>query len=96
MRTHTQKMRAQGLAMFSNNLSSTVLSSDDLEEIDRFHTAWCEENGVDKTDAEALDVASSLIDWYASDEKYRSRAKLDHAPALPESERIKSLLMQIT
>ena len=48
------------------------------------------------TDAEALDVASSLIDWYASDEKYRSRAKLDHAPALPESERIKSLLMQIT
>jgi len=47
--------------MFSNNLSSTVLSSDDLEEIDRFHTAWCEENGVDKTDAEALDVASSLM-----------------------------------
>jgi len=82
--------------MISTMVSSTVLSSDDLEEIDRFHTAWCEENGVDKTDAEALDVASSLIDWYASDTKYRTRAKLDHEPALPESERIKSLLMQIT
>ncbi|MGF9562050.1 hypothetical protein [Neorhizobium sp. JUb45] len=82
--------------MLSNRVSSTVLSSDDLEEIDRFHTAWCEENGVDKTDAEALDVASGLIDWYASDTKYRSRTKLDQAPALPESERIKSLLMRIT
>ncbi len=82
--------------MFSTAVSTTVLSSEDLEEIDRFHTAWCEENGVDKNDAEALDVASGLIDWYASDTKYRDRAKLDHAPELPESERIKSLLLQIT
>lgn len=82
--------------MLSNSVSSTVLSSDDLEEIDRFHTAWCEENGVDKDDAEALDVASGLIDWYASDTKYRARTKLDHEPALPESEQIKSLLMRIT
>ena len=82
--------------MVSITVLPTVLSSDDLEEIDRFHTAWCEENGVDKNDAEALDVASGLIDWYASDTKYRTRAKLDQAPSLPESERIKSLLMQIT
>ena len=82
--------------MVSITVLPTVLSSEDLEEIDRFHTAWCEENGVEKTDAKALDVASGLIDWYASDTKYRARAKLDHAPALPESEQIKSLLMKIT
>lgn len=82
--------------MISNMGSTTVLSSDDLEEIDRFHTAWCEENGVDKTDAAALDVASGLIDWYVSDAKYRARTKLDHAPELPESEKIKFLLMQMT
>ncbi|MGE7369172.1 hypothetical protein ACQKKX_08880 [Neorhizobium sp. NPDC001467] len=92
----TKCISAPGPTMFSSSVSTTVLSSEDLEEINRFHTAWCEENGVDKADAKALDVASSLIEWYASDTKYRSRAKLEHEPALPESDRIRSLLMQIT
>ncbi|KAA3515347.1 hypothetical protein [Agrobacterium rosae] len=73
----------------------TPLSSDDLEEIDRFHTAWCEENGVDKTDVKAVEIASALISWYSTSPAYRMRAKLDHPPVLPDSEHIEKLLHQL-
>jgi hypothetical protein len=82
--------------MIFSSTSSKVLSSDDLEEIDRFHSAWCEENGVAKSDARALEVASALIDWYSADTRYRSSSKLDQAPALPVSEELKALLLQMT
>ncbi|MGF9692833.1 hypothetical protein AAIH46_08445 [Rhizobium sp. 0TCS1.26] len=80
--------------MIFSSTSSKVLSSEDLEEIERFHSAWCEENGVEKSDERALEVASALIDWYSADTRYRSSS--NQAPALPVSEKIKALLLQIT
>jgi hypothetical protein len=79
----------------SSSRSATPLSSHDLEEIDRFHIAWCEENGVERTDIRAIEVASALLDWYSRDPTYRMRAKLDHPPALPQSAPIETLLHQL-
>ncbi|WP_284778191.1 hypothetical protein [Agrobacterium sp. lyk4-40-TYG-31] len=79
----------------SPNAALPVLSSDDLEEIDRFHTAWCEENNIEKTDDRATEVASALIDWYSTSPSYRQRTKLDHPPELPVSETIETLLERL-
>jgi hypothetical protein len=73
----------------------SVLSSDDLEEINRFHTAWCEENNVEKMDPRAVEVASALIDWYSSSPAYRLRTKLDHPPDVPNSQQIEILLERL-
>lgn len=83
--------------MDNNTLSSSVhpLSSDDLEEIDRFLVAWCEENNVEKTSSRALEVASALIDWYSSNFNYKRSAKLDSPPVSPASEKIDGLLLKL-
>lgn len=78
-----------------SSYSAIPLSSDDLEEIDRFLDAWCEENGVDKNDGRAQEVASALIDWYSTSPSYRQKSKLEHAPHLPASDRISALLDQL-
>ena len=80
--------------MDQNSLTqpSNPLSSDDLAEIDRFHTAWCYENKVAKTDVRAIEVASALIDWYSTDPPYRLQAKFDNPPILPQSKEIESLM----
>lgn len=77
------------------NASLPLLSSHDLHEIDRFHTAWCEENHVSKTDERAVEVASALIDWYVKSPSYRQRAKLDHPPDVPVSQEIETLLQDL-
>jgi hypothetical protein len=81
--------------MDCSTLSLSVLSSDDLEEIDRFHTAWCEENHVEKIDPRAVEVATALIDWYSSSPSYRLRTKLDHPPDVPNSQQIDILLERL-
>ncbi len=80
---------------YPSNATLPVLSSDDLEEIDRFHTAWCEENNIGKTDERAAEVASALIDWYSTSPSYRQRTKLDHPPELPISQTIETLLERL-
>ncbi len=74
--------------------SNTIvpLSSDDLEEIDRFLNAWCEENGVRRTDERAAQVASALIDWYMTSPSYRQKIKLSDTPDMPPSDNIEALL----
>jgi len=79
----------------ASSYSTVPLSSDDLEEVNRFLNAWCEENGVDKSDGRAQEVASALIDWYATSPSYRQKSKLEHAPHLPESDKISALLDQL-
>jgi len=56
-------MRGATMNTQSPSYSTVPLSSDDLEEVNRFLNAWCEENGVDKTDGRAQEVASALIEW---------------------------------
>jgi len=72
------------------------LSPDDLEVLDKFLEAWCEENGVDRTDSAAQDVASSLIAWYQEDQKYRSRVQLKSPDEMPIAPDILALLKQIS
>ena len=78
-----------------DNAPLPLLSSQDLEEIDRFHTAWCEENNVSKTDERAVEVASALIDWYVKSPSYRQRAKLDNPPDVPVSQEIEALMKDL-
>jgi len=88
-------MRGATMNTQSPSYSTVPLSSDDLEEVNRFLNAWCEENGVDKTDGRAQEVASALIEWYATSPSYRHKSKLEHAPHLPESDKISALLDQL-
>ena len=79
----------------SSSYSTVPLSSEDLEEIDRFLKAWCEENGVDRNNERAQEVASALIDWYSTSPSYRQKSKLEHAPQVPESDHIAGLLSRL-
>ena len=72
-----------------------ALSPDDLELLEKFLLAWCEENGVDRSDEAAVDIASSLIDWFRLDSKARSRIQLSQRDDLPASPEIELLLRQI-
>lgn len=76
--------------------SKAPLSPDDLEVLDKFLDAWCEENGVARTDAAAKDVASSLIAWYQEDPKYRSRIQLEKSEDMPIAPDILALLKQMS
>jgi len=72
------------------------LSPTDLEILEKFLDAWCQENGVDRADATAEEIASSLIAWYQADAK---RWSLEHfgetaEPAIPPE--IEELLRKIT
>jgi hypothetical protein len=80
----------------SETPSKAPLSPDDLEVLEKFLDAWCEENGVDRSDAAAKDIASALIAWYQEDPKYRSRIQLEKSDELPVSREIEILLRKIT
>ncbi|WP_105428329.1 MULTISPECIES: hypothetical protein [Neorhizobium] len=76
--------------------SKTPLSPDDLEVLEEFLKAWCEENGADRSDEAAKDVASALIAWYQEDSKYRRRVQLKNTDDIPLSREIEILLRKIT
>lgn len=80
----------------SDTPSKASLSPEDLGVLDKFLDAWCEENGVARTDAAAKDVASSLIAWYQEDPRYRSRVHLEQSDDLPITPDILALLKQIS
>lgn len=80
----------------SETPSKASLSPDDLEVLEKFLVAWCEENGVDRSDSAAKDIASALIAWYQQDPKYRSRIQLEKSDDLPVSPEIEILLRKIT
>lgn len=44
--------------------STAALAPEDLEVLQTFLQAWCEENNAEITDKAAVEVASGLIDWY--------------------------------
>lgn len=71
------------------------LAPDDLELLEKFLVAWCEENGVDRRDEAAADVASALIDWYRLDPKFGKRLKPTPDEDLPKSPEIQILLQKM-
>lgn len=75
---------------------SLTLSPNDLKIIDQFFKAWCEENGVSKSDPTAGRVALSLIRLYQADDKFRASVATnnDREPALTAD--IRRLLNMIT
>jgi len=76
--------------------SKELLSPGDLEVLETFLAAWCEENRVHRNDAAAEDIASALIHWYQRDPRSRSRVHLKSMDELPLSPEIETLLRQIT
>lgn len=76
--------------------SEIALKSDDLELLQRFLEAWCEEHHVDITDDRAAEIASSLIDWYTSGMTDRDMLKLDSFVRSPKSPRIQLLMQQLS
>ena len=76
--------------------SKIPLAPDDLEVLEKFLKAWCEENGADRSDEAAKDVASALIDWYQEDPKFRSRVQLKNTHDVLPSREIEILLRKIT
>ncbi|TNM62144.1 hypothetical protein [Aliirhizobium smilacinae] len=78
-----------------NNSTNVALGSDDLELLERFLEAWCEENGVDKTSPKAQNIASSLFDWYQFDLADRTNLKSGPPTPLPESKELDSLLKRL-
>ncbi len=76
--------------------SQAPLAPDDLELLERFLVAWCEENGVDRTDQAAADVASALIGWYRLDPKFGNRLKPGPDEDMSDSPQIRILLRQMT
>lgn len=82
--------------MFREDISSHVaLASDDLELLEKFLDAWCEENGVDKTSAKAENIASGLVDWYQFDLADRTNLKSGPPTPLPESKELENLLKKL-
>lgn len=78
-----------------NNSSNVALGSDDLELLERFLEAWCEENGVDKTSTKAQNIASGLFDWYQFDLSDRTNLKSGPPAPLPESKELENLLRKL-
>jgi hypothetical protein len=82
--------------MLQDNTSSTiVLGSDDLELLQKFLEAWCEENDVDPNSEQAQFIASSLFNWYQFELADRALMKTEPPEELPESTEIKQLMRQL-
>ncbi|WP_117191064.1 hypothetical protein [Rhizobium terrae] len=75
--------------------AAVMLGSDDLELLQRFLRAWCDENDVDIRNEAAADIASALIHWYLFDLADRNRLKLGPRDAMPESQHLQHLLRQL-
>ncbi|KQQ37104.1 MULTISPECIES: hypothetical protein [Rhizobium/Agrobacterium group] len=78
-----------------NASSAIVLGSDDLELLQRFLEAWCEERHVDVSSEEAQTVASGLFNWYQFELNDRNNLKSEPPEPLPESVELKRLLRQL-
>jgi hypothetical protein len=76
--------------------SEVTLKSDDLELLQRFLEAWCEEHHVDLRDDRAAEVASALIDWYRSGMTDRDLLKCDPPILSPKPENIRHLLRRLS
>ncbi len=82
--------------MFRDKVSSNiVLGSDDLELLQRFLEAWCEENGVGPESEEAQAIASGLMNWYQFELADRTNLKSGPPTPLPESEELETLLRKL-
>lgn len=78
--------------------SPVPLAPDDLELLQRFLEAWCEENGVDSAADSAADVAAALIDWYLFKVDDRSLLKLaldESLTATPQLQRLVGKLDEV-
>ena len=82
--------------MFQDNTSSTmVLASDDLELLQKFLEAWCEENDVDPNSEQAQFIASGLFNWYQFELNDRALMKTEPPGQLPESSELRQLMRQL-
>jgi len=82
--------------MFRDKVSSNiVLGSDDLELLQRFLEAWCEENDVGPESQEAQAIAAGLMNWYQFELGDRNNLKPGPATPLPESEELETLLRKL-
>jgi hypothetical protein len=82
--------------MFRDNASSNiVLGSDDLELLQRFLEAWCEENGVGPDSEQAQAIAAGLVNWYQFELGDRNLIKSEPPQYLPESSELKRLMRQL-
>ncbi|AYD01356.1 hypothetical protein [Neorhizobium sp. NCHU2750] len=72
-----------------------VLGSDDLELLQRFLDAWCEENGVEPDSDKAQAIASGLFNWYEFELRDPDNLKMDPPEPLPESDKIRKLMRQL-
>lgn len=72
-----------------------VLGSDDLELLQRFLDAWCEENGVEPESDRAQAIASGLFNWYEFELRDPDHLKMDPPEPLPESDEIRKLMRQL-
>jgi hypothetical protein len=75
--------------------SKVVLGSDDLELLQKFLEAWCEENGVDPQSDRAQSIASGLFNWYQFQLGDRVNLKPEPSEPLPESMKLNGLLRQL-
>jgi hypothetical protein len=82
--------------MLQDNISSTiVLGSDDLELLQKFLEAWCEENDVDPDSEQAQFIASGLFNWYQFELGDRAVMKTQPSEPLPESSELRQLMRQL-
>ncbi|MFN7026904.1 MAG: hypothetical protein ACK4QP_20780 [Pseudorhizobium sp.] len=80
----------------NSSRSEVTLKSDDLNLLQRFLEAWCEEHHVDLKDDRAAEVASALIDWYRSGMTDRDMLK-SNPPLLPSKpDTIQHLLRRLS
>lgn len=75
--------------------SNIVLGSDDLELLQRFLEAWCEENDVEPESEQAQAIASGLMNWYQFELADRNNLKSTLSEPLPKSKRLDNLLSQL-
>ncbi len=80
----------------STSRSEVTLRSEDLNLLQRFLEAWCEEHHVDLKDDRAAEVASALIDWYRSGMTDRDMLKSDPPQLPPKPETIQHLLRRLS
>jgi len=82
--------------MFEDNSSAKrVLATDDLELLQRFLDAWCEENGVRPDSEKAQAIASGLFNWYEFELRDPDNLKMAPAEPLPDSAKIRQLMRQL-
>jgi hypothetical protein len=82
--------------MFDSTSTARVLGSDDLELLEKFLQAWCEENGVKPDSERAQAIASGLFNWYQFELRDPDQLKSEPPEPLPVSFKIKELMQQLS